>query len=107
MIRGKRQNCGKKRDITDAIENLMSDQIMAPREKCESGRKGGGEEQGLLAILENYLYCLVQLEMYFQSLGLSNLFKSTIVQVLPIQNLLCKTTKDSIKNSVFVQQVFT
>lgn len=75
----------------------MNDQIMTPREKCESGKKGGGEEKGVLAILENYLYCLVLLEMYFQSLNLSDFFQSGTVQVLPIQNLLCKTTKDSIK----------
>lgn len=67
-------------------------------------KKGGGEEKGVLAILEIYLCCLVLLEMYFQSLDLSHLFQPATFQVLPIQNWLCKT-KDSIKNSTFVQQV--
>lgn len=97
----------KKRNVRDAMENLTNDHIMTPREKWESGKKGGEEEKGVLAILENYLYCLVLLEMYFQSLDLSNLFQSTTFQILPILNFLCKMTKDSIKSSGFVQQVFT
>lgn len=97
---------GKKKDVTDAMKNLMNDQIMTPREKRESGKKRGGEEKRLLPILENYLYCLLLLEMYFQSLDLSDLFQSATFQVLPVQNLHCKMTKDSTKNSGFLQQVF-
>lgn len=32
----------------------MNDQTMTPGEKCERGRKGGGEEKRVLTILENY-----------------------------------------------------
>lgn len=87
------------------MENLLNDQIMTPGAKCESGKKGGGEEKSISSL--GKLYCLVLLETYLKSLDLSDLFKSTTFQVLLMQNLLCKMTKDSIKNSKFVQQVFT
>lgn len=41
MIRAIGQSCGRKRGIRATVKNLVNDQIMTPREKCERKRGGG------------------------------------------------------------------
>lgn len=61
VIRGIGQSCRRKRGVRAVVKNLVSGQIMTPREKCERKRAGG-----VFSISENYFYCFVLLEKYFQ-----------------------------------------
>lgn len=57
VIRGTGQRCGRKRGVSATVKNLVSSQIMTPREKCERKRRGES------------IFCIEKLFLLFGTIG--------------------------------------